>query len=368
MTIAMLLENCSCRAAASHESHCSISPACRASPRSSPSTSRRRSTSCSPQARAAIAAVAHGGADLGRVRRAARGRERAHRPRLGPGRAPARGAWTARRCARPTTPTCRRSRSTGPSSARTRRCSRSTSSAAALAGVRVPVTARAGSIVENALRDFRLSGAELAADEEARFAAIQEELAKLGAKFSENVLDATNAFSIVVDDERGSPAFPPTCCRRRAKRRRRTARHGWKFTLHAPSYLPVMQYADDRALRETLYRESATRASEFGKPEWDNTPLIARIVELRRELRAAARLRELRRGVAGAEDGRVAGAGARLPRRPRAPRAALRRAATSPSCSAFARDELGSTSCRPGTSPTPPRSCARSATRSPTRK
>src|SRR5207302_783015 len=59
---------------------------------------------------------------------------------------------------------------------------------------------------------------------------------------------------------------------------------GWTFTLHAPSYLPVMQYADDRRLRETMYRESVTRASEFGRPEWDNTPLIARIVALRREL------------------------------------------------------------------------------------
>ena len=61
-------------------------------------------------------------------------------------------------------------------------------------------------------------------------------------------------------------------------------KRGWKFTLHAPSYMPVMQYADDRQLRQTMYRESATRASEFGKAEWDNTPLIARIVELRREL------------------------------------------------------------------------------------
>ncbi len=59
---------------------------------------------------------------------------------------------------------------------------------------------------------------------------------------------------------------------------------GYKFTLHAPSYFPVLQYADDRALRETMYRESATRASEFGKADWDNTPLIARIVALRREM------------------------------------------------------------------------------------
>ncbi len=138
-------------------------------------------------------------------------------------------------------------------------------------------------IVENAIRDFRLSGAELQADRKQRFAAIQEELSRLGAKFSENVLDATNAFSIVVGEERtaGIPADVLQTAREAAQK---DGRAGYKFTLHAPSYMPVLQYADDRALRETLYRESATRASEFGKPEWDNTPLLARIVELRHEM------------------------------------------------------------------------------------
>jgi oligopeptidase A len=138
-------------------------------------------------------------------------------------------------------------------------------------------------IVENALRDFRLGGAELPPERKARYAAIQEELAALSARFSENVLDATNAFSIVVDEKRiaGIPADVLQAAQDAA---RKDGKRGWKFTLHAPSYLPVMQYADDRELRETLYRESATRASEFGKPEWDNTALIARIVELRREL------------------------------------------------------------------------------------
>src|SRR6476646_1390792 len=138
-------------------------------------------------------------------------------------------------------------------------------------------------IVETALRDFRLSGAELTADKKARFAAIQDELAKLSAKFSENVLDATNAFSIVVDEARtkGVPADVLHAARDAAEK---DGKPGFKFTLHAPSYMPVMQYAEDRALRETLYRESATRASEFGKAEWDNTAPIARIVELRKEL------------------------------------------------------------------------------------
>jgi oligopeptidase A len=137
-------------------------------------------------------------------------------------------------------------------------------------------------IIDNALRDFRLGGAELPPDKKPRFAAIEEELARLYARFSENILDATKAYSIVVDEKRiaGIPADDLAAAREAAQKE---GNSGWKFTLHAPSYLPVMQYADDRSLRETLYRESVTRASEFGRPEWDNTALIARIIELRRE-------------------------------------------------------------------------------------
>jgi oligopeptidase A len=138
-------------------------------------------------------------------------------------------------------------------------------------------------IVENALRDFRLGGAELPPDRKKRYAEISEELARLSAKFSENVLDATNAFSITVDESRlsGIPEDVRQAAREAAQR---DGKEGWKFTLHAPSYLPVMQYADDRSLRETLYRESTTRASELGKPEWDNTANIARILALRHEM------------------------------------------------------------------------------------
>jgi oligopeptidase A len=138
-------------------------------------------------------------------------------------------------------------------------------------------------IVDNALRDFRLGGAELPLEKKQRYADIQEELAKLSAKFSENVLDATNAFSILVDEKRIS-GIPEDVLQAAREAAERDAKPGWKFTLQMPSYLPVMQYADERSLRETMYRESATRASEFGKPQWDNTSLIARIVELRREL------------------------------------------------------------------------------------
>src|SRR5438105_1110183 len=138
-------------------------------------------------------------------------------------------------------------------------------------------------IVENALRDFRLGGAELPPDKKERYAAIQEELAAAAAKFSGNGLDATNAFSVVVDESR-TAGIPDDVLQAAREAAQKDGKTGWKFTLHAPSYLPVMQYADDRRLRETLYRENVTRGSEFGKPQWDNTPLIARIIVLRREL------------------------------------------------------------------------------------
>ena len=138
-------------------------------------------------------------------------------------------------------------------------------------------------LVQNALRDFRLGGAELAPDKKARFAAIEDELAQLGAKFAEHVLDATNAYSIVIDDPARVAGLHEDLLAAAREAAQKDGRSGWKFTLHAPSYLPLMQYAEDRGLRETMYRESVTRASEFGRPEWDNTPLIARILELRRE-------------------------------------------------------------------------------------
>ena len=138
-------------------------------------------------------------------------------------------------------------------------------------------------IVENALRDFRLGGAELPPDKKKRYAEIQEELARLSAKFSENVLDATNAFSIYVTKEQ-TAGIPDDVLEAAREAARNEGKEGWRFTLHMPSYLPVMQYADERGLREKMYYASSTRAAEFGKPEWDNAPLIARIVPLRREM------------------------------------------------------------------------------------
>ncbi len=138
-------------------------------------------------------------------------------------------------------------------------------------------------IIENDLRDYRLGGAELALEKKQRFAKIEEELAALEAKFSENLLDATNAFSVLIADRGELAGIPDDVLRAAEESARKGSREGWKFTLHAPSYVPLMQYAENRGLREMLYRAHVTRASEFGKPELDNTSIIGRELRLRRE-------------------------------------------------------------------------------------
>ncbi len=138
-------------------------------------------------------------------------------------------------------------------------------------------------IVENELRDFKLGGAELPEAEKKRFMEIQQELAALSAKFEENLLDATNAFSHVVENRDDLTGIPEDVLEMAAEAARMDGKAGWKFTLHMPSYLPVMQYAEKRSLRETLYRAYVTRASEFGDTKLDNTPLISQILKLRDE-------------------------------------------------------------------------------------
>jgi oligopeptidase A len=138
-------------------------------------------------------------------------------------------------------------------------------------------------IIDNELRDFRLAGAELPDKQKPRFQAIQEELSALAAKFSENLLDATNAHAEWVTDEAGLAGLPEDVKAAARAAAEKDGKPGWKFSLQAPSYLPVMQYADDRGLRERMYRAYATRAAEFGKADWNNGPLIERILDLRIE-------------------------------------------------------------------------------------
>ena len=138
-------------------------------------------------------------------------------------------------------------------------------------------------IVDNELRDFRLGGAELAHEQKDRFKTIQEELASAAAKFEENLLDTTNDYAKYVERACDVAGLPADVLQTAQEAAAAEGKSGWKFTLHGPSYMPVMQYADHRALREEIYRAYTTRASEFGKPAWDNTPLIKQILGLRQE-------------------------------------------------------------------------------------
>lgn len=138
-------------------------------------------------------------------------------------------------------------------------------------------------IIYREIRDFRLSGAELPETERARVKAIGERLSMLNQKFSENLLDATNAWHLLIEDEARLAGIPADTKAMYAANAKAAGQTGWRITLHFPSYLPVMQYADDRALRETVYHAFATRAAEFDGAKFDNTPLIKEILQLRQE-------------------------------------------------------------------------------------
>src|SRR5690606_26127798 len=140
-------------------------------------------------------------------------------------------------------------------------------------------------IIENAVRDFRLGGAELSDTHKPRFAEIQEKLATLQTRFSENILDATNDYALFVEDEAELAGLPDDAKQAARAAAEKDGKPGYKFTLHFPSYFPILQYADNRKLRETIYRANATKASDQAAdhPEWDNTQNIVDILKLRDE-------------------------------------------------------------------------------------
>ena len=138
-------------------------------------------------------------------------------------------------------------------------------------------------IINHEVRDFKLGGAELPEAQKARFKAVSEELSKLGSKFEENILDNTNDFAHYVEDVADLAGIPADAIEAAAEAAKEAGKAGYKFSLQFPSYMPVLQYGENRALRETLYRAYATRASEFSKQEWDNTKLISDILKLKQE-------------------------------------------------------------------------------------
>ncbi len=143
----------------------------------------------------------------------------------------------------------------------------------ALAGVR-------RRLLIKTIDSFRRHGAELDAAGKARVKEIDVELAQVTTKFSENVLDATNAFDLVITDEKQLAGLPPTAVAAARQSAESKGAAGWRFTLQAPSYIPVMTYLDDAGIRERLYRVYTTRAAAGA---WDNRPLLVRLLELRRE-------------------------------------------------------------------------------------
>jgi len=144
-------------------------------------------------------------------------------------------------------------------------------------------------VIENSLRDFRLGGAELSDADKPRFSEIQDEQAILGKAFSDHVLDATDSFVHLVTNEADLQGLPDDVKAAAADTAQQKGLQGWAFTLHFPSYYPVMQYCENRALRRLMYEAYVTRSSELG-PEyakgniaWDNTQNMLDQLRLRDE-------------------------------------------------------------------------------------
>jgi len=143
-------------------------------------------------------------------------------------------------------------------------------------------------IIDNAIRDFRMGGAELPPEQKERFGDIQEQHAAVSTRFSENVLDATNDWTMVVENEDDLAGLPDDVKHAAKSLAEKNGKAGWQFTLHFPSYYPILQFADNRALREKVYRANATKASELGdvfsdKDKWDNSGNIVTLLKLRAE-------------------------------------------------------------------------------------
>lgn len=135
--------------------------------------------------------------------------------------------------------------------------------------------------LDNDLRDFVLSGAELPPEQQAELAALQTEGAQLGAKFSQNVLDATDAFALYFDSAEPLAGIPEDSLAMFAAAAEAEGKQGYKVGLQMPHYLAVMQYADNRELREQVYRAYVTRASELSdEGKFDNTGNVNRTLEI----------------------------------------------------------------------------------------
>ncbi|WAJ72042.1 oligopeptidase A [Catenovulum adriaticum] len=140
--------------------------------------------------------------------------------------------------------------------------------------------------INNALRDFKLSGVSLDNDKKVRFGEIKQRLSELATAFGNNVLDATQGWSKLVTDESELSGLPESAIAAAAETAKAKNQSGWLFSLEFPSYLPVMMYADNRELRAQMYEAFSTRASAQGPNagKWDNSATIDETLKLRHEL------------------------------------------------------------------------------------
>ena len=140
--------------------------------------------------------------------------------------------------------------------------------------------------IDNALRDFRLSGIALDEVKRERYKEIKQKLSKAQTKFEENLLDATHAWNKHITNESLLSGLPESALALAKQHAERDKKDGWIFTLDIPSYLPVMQYAENRQLRQEMYEAYVTRASSAGNTlsEWDNSDLMVDILSLRQQL------------------------------------------------------------------------------------
>jgi oligopeptidase A len=140
-------------------------------------------------------------------------------------------------------------------------------------------------VLDNTLRDFHLSGVDLPSDKKARYREISQELSRLTSNYSENVLDANNAWSKRLDDVEALAGLPQSALDLAQQTAEQRGETGWLLTLDYPSFFPVMTYADDRELRHEIYMAYQTRASDQGPNagEFDNSENMERILALRHE-------------------------------------------------------------------------------------
>ncbi|WP_373818825.1 oligopeptidase A [Glaesserella sp.] len=140
--------------------------------------------------------------------------------------------------------------------------------------------------IENSLRDFELSGISLPADKQQRYGEISMRLSELSSQFSNNVLDATMGWDIVIENENELKGLPESALEAAKLSAQSKEKSGYRFTLEFPSYLPVMTYCENRDLREQMYQAYNTRASDQGvnAGKWDNSAIMAEQLELRLEL------------------------------------------------------------------------------------